>query len=136
MATVVSVPRRTNLTTKHATKHGSLGFNTCLNAYHGHIICKNRQYDIHITAQIYFLHISSQQKANIYFLCRMQIIVLGTCHPGFNKKWRLESDTLHITLIYCKHFAIRCINYIYWHILFCYDICFECVRITYVRIIY
>ena len=32
----------------------------------GPILCKNRQYDIHITAQIYFLHIGSHQKAKIF----------------------------------------------------------------------
>ena len=58
---IVVVARPTN--PRH---QACLGFNSCVNAYHGHIICKNRQYDIHITAQIYFLHISSQQKANIF----------------------------------------------------------------------
>ena len=54
-----------NVASRPRDHHGSLG-NSCLDAYHGPIICKNRQYDIHITAQIYFLHIGSHQKANIF----------------------------------------------------------------------
>ena len=88
----------------------------------GPIICKNRQYDIHITAQIYFLHIGSHQKAKIFSYVvvqcksKMAASVLARVASG------LGSANTHVTYllqallsytfykqfrIYCKH----CINY-------------------------
>ena len=63
------------------------------------ILCKNRQYNIHITAQIYFLHIGSHQKANIFSYVVVQCKSKNGCQPPSV----VCHPSKHMSLIYCKH---------------------------------
>ena len=67
----------------------------------GRILCKNRQYNIHITAQIYFLHIGSHQKANIfsYVVVQCKSKMAASLLAGVASVWIRQNTSL----IYCKH---------------------------------
>ena len=57
---------------------------------------------IHITAQIYFLHIGSHQKANIFSYVVVQCKSKNGCQPP---SWSsvVCHPSKHMSLIYCKH---------------------------------